>query len=82
MTEMTIDQIVAALEKNGDMTQIVQTGNREFRGNRKGKTITVKLIKYRQQWQLTASDGSRSVPSNTFPWQEAVFDSLHWDKLD
>jgi len=79
---MTTDQIIAALEKHGDMTNIIQLSNREFRGNRKGKTITAKLIKYRQQWQLTASDGSRSVPSNTFPWQEAVFDSLHWYELD
>lgn len=79
---MTPEQIIAALEKHGDMTNVVQLSDREFRGNRKGKTITAKLIKYRQQWQLTVGDGSRSVPSNTFPWQEAVFDSLHWHELD
>ena len=79
---MTPGQIIAALEKNGDMTNVIQLSDREFRGNRKGKIITVKLIKYRKQWQLTATDGTRSVPSNTFPWQEAIFDSLHWFEFD
>jgi hypothetical protein len=75
---MSPEQIIAALEKEGDMVNIVQLSKNEYQGTRKGKTITAKVTKYRGQWQLTATDGNRSVPSNTFPWQEAIFDGLHW----
>ena len=75
---MTPDQITVALEKKGDMVNVVQLSKNDYQGTRKGKTITVKVIKYRGQWQLMATDGNRSVPSNTFPWQEAIFDDLHW----
>src|SRR5260370_16144425 len=79
---MTPEQIIQALEKYGDMTNVAQMSNNEYQGNRKGRVITAKLTKYRGQWQLVARYGTHSVPSNTFPWQAAVFDSLHWNEVD
>jgi hypothetical protein len=64
------------------MENVMQLSKNEYRGARKGKTITAKVIKYRGDWQLTATDGTRLVPSNTFPWQEAVFSDLHWREFD
>jgi hypothetical protein len=79
---MTPEQIIAALEREGDMVNVVQLGKSEYRGTRKGKAITVKVIKYRGNWQLTATDGSRPIPSNTSPWQQTIFSDLHWSEFD
>jgi hypothetical protein len=79
---MTSQQVIQALEKDADMTNVVQIAKNEYQGNRKGKTLTVKVIKYRGNWQLTAADGTKSFPSNTSPWQETIFSDLHWHEFD
>jgi hypothetical protein len=42
---MTPQQIIQALEKNAGMTNVVQLGRNEYQGTRKGKMLTVKVIK-------------------------------------
>ncbi len=79
---MSPHDIIAAFEKHGDMTNVAKIGSNDYQGTRKGKTITAKIRKYRGEWQLIATDGVRSVPSNTLPWQEATFSGLHWPELD
>lgn len=79
---MSPEEIIAAFVKSGDMSNVTKISNNEYRGIRKGKIITAKIRKYRGEWQIIATDGVRSIPSNTFPWQEATFSGLHWYELD
>jgi hypothetical protein len=79
---MDPDEIIAQLEKHGGMVNIAPVSKNEYRGERNGKAITCRIIHRGSSWQLVAADGVHTVPSNTYPWQLAIFDGLHWAELD
>jgi hypothetical protein len=79
---MKPDQIIEALEKEGNMTNVMQMDKNVYQGQRNGMTITVTIRKNpRLGYWVEAQGGGRKAMGNHDHLLGVAISIVHWHDL-